>query len=67
MKKNSLKKWFVIYTKSRNELRVTERLSCIGIEVYTPTRSRGPTMVGSEEKNNSAFVAFYGISMSKRE
>lgn len=38
MKKNSLKKWFVIYTKSRNELRVTERLSCIGIEVYTPTR-----------------------------
>ena len=38
MKKNSLKKWFVIYTKSRNELRVTERLLCIGIEVYTPTR-----------------------------
>ena len=38
MKKNSLKKWFVIYTKSRNELRVTERLSCLGIEVYTPTR-----------------------------
>ena len=38
MKKNSLKKWFVIYTKSRNELRVTERLSCLGIEVYTSTK-----------------------------
>ena len=34
----SKKKWFVLCTKPRNELKVTERLSKIGFEVYTPTK-----------------------------
>ena len=33
------KSWFVLYTKPRNELKVTERLSALGIEVYAPTRT----------------------------
>ena len=32
------KKWFVLCTKPRNELKVTDRLNRIGIEVYTPTK-----------------------------
>ena len=32
------KKWFVLCTKPRNELKVTERLTSIGVEVYTPTK-----------------------------
>jgi transcriptional antiterminator RfaH len=32
------KKWFVLCTKPRNELKVTEGLTRIGIEVYTPTK-----------------------------
>ena len=32
------KKWFVIYTKSRTEIKVSQRLSVLGIENYTPTR-----------------------------
>ena len=31
------KKWFVIYTKPRNEIKVSQRLSVLGIENYTPT------------------------------
>jgi transcriptional antiterminator RfaH len=38
MKEGSLKKWFVLCTKPRNELKVTERLARIGVEVYTPTK-----------------------------
>ena len=37
MKGKTSKKWFVLYTKPRNELKVVERLSKLGIEVYTPT------------------------------
>jgi len=32
------KKWFVIYTKPRTEIEVSQRLSVLGIENYTPTR-----------------------------
>jgi transcriptional antiterminator RfaH len=32
------KNWFVLFTKPRNELKVTERLTSIGIKVYTPCR-----------------------------
>ena len=32
------KKWFVLCTKPRNELKVTERLNRIGVKVYTPTK-----------------------------
>jgi transcription antitermination factor NusG len=32
------KKWFVVYTKHRNEIKVSQRLSVLGIENYTPTR-----------------------------
>ena len=32
------KNWFVLFTKPRNELKVTERLTSIGIEAYTPCR-----------------------------
>ena len=32
------KNWFVIYTKPRQELKVLERLTNLGIEAYTPTK-----------------------------
>ena len=32
------KKWFVLYTKPRTEIKVSQRLSVLGIENYTPTR-----------------------------
>jgi len=32
------KNWFVLYTKPRNELKVLDRLSILGVEVYTPTK-----------------------------
>ena len=38
MMEGSSKKWFVLYTKPRNELKVTERLTAIGIEAYTPAK-----------------------------
>ena len=38
MKTLDSKKWFVIYTKPRTELKVSQRLSVLGIENYTPTR-----------------------------
>ena len=33
-----LKNWFVLYTKPRQELKVLERLTILGIEAYTPTK-----------------------------
>ena len=33
------KNWFVLYTKPRNEMKVTKRLSALGIEVYAPTKT----------------------------
>jgi len=38
MKTPDSKKWFVIYTKPRAEIKVSQRLSVLGIENYTPTR-----------------------------
>jgi len=38
MKTLDSKKWFVIYTKPRTEIKVSQRLSVLGIENYTPTR-----------------------------
>ena len=38
MMEEGSKKWFVLCTKPRNELKVTERLTRIGVEVYTPTK-----------------------------
>ena len=38
MKDGSIERWFVLCTKPRNELRVTERLSKIGVKVYAPTK-----------------------------
>ena len=32
-------KWFVVYTKSRNELKVQNHLISIGIDAFTPTRT----------------------------
>jgi transcriptional antiterminator RfaH len=32
------KNWFVLFTKPRSELKVTERLIRIGVEVFTPTK-----------------------------
>ena len=34
----SSREWFVLCVKPRNELKVTDRLSGLGIEVYTPAR-----------------------------
>ena len=39
------KKWFVFYTKPRTEIKVSQRLSVLGIENYTPTRMESQTMV----------------------
>lgn len=38
MRRISKKDWFVLCTKSRQELKVLERLSQLGIETYTPTK-----------------------------
>jgi len=38
MMEGSSKKWFVLFTKPKNELKVTERLTRIGVQVYTPTK-----------------------------
>ena len=38
MKTLDSKKWFVIYTKPRTEIKVSQRLSVLGIENYTPNR-----------------------------
>jgi len=38
MKTPDSKKWFVIYTKPRTEIKVSQRLSVLGIENYTPAR-----------------------------
>jgi transcriptional antiterminator RfaH len=38
MMENASKKWFVLCTKPRNEIKVAERLSKIGTEVYAPTK-----------------------------
>jgi transcriptional antiterminator RfaH len=35
---NISKNWFVLFTKPRNELKVTERLRSIGIHGYTPCK-----------------------------
>jgi transcriptional antiterminator RfaH len=35
---NISKNWFVLFTKPRNELKVSERLTSIGIEAYAPCR-----------------------------
>ncbi len=32
------KKWFVLFTKPRHELKVLERLISLGIQTYTPTK-----------------------------
>ena len=32
------RKWFVLYTKPRTEIKVSQRLSVLGIENYIPTR-----------------------------
>jgi transcriptional antiterminator RfaH len=39
MTANTSKKWFVLCTKPRNEIKLAERLSKIGIEVYAPTKT----------------------------
>ena len=36
---NNSKNWFVVYTKPRNELKVLQRLSILGIQVYVPTKT----------------------------
>ena len=38
MSSKGIQEWFVLCTKSRQELKVIERLSQLGIESYTPTK-----------------------------
>ena len=38
MRRKSKKDWFVLYTKSRQELKVIEYLNKLEIEAYTPTK-----------------------------
>ena len=39
MREESIKDWFVLCTKARQELKVLEHLSQLGIETYTPTKT----------------------------
>ena len=39
MNTKTSKKWFVVYTKPRAELKVVDRLSATGIKVYAPTQT----------------------------
>ena len=39
MNTKTCKKWFVVYTKPRAELKVVDRLSATGIKVYAPTQT----------------------------
>ena len=39
MREKSEKDWFVLYTKPRQELKVLECLTQLGIETYTPTKT----------------------------
>ncbi len=39
MRQKREKDWFVLCTKARQELKVLERLSQLGIETYTPTKT----------------------------
>ena len=54
------KKWFVVYTKPRTEIKVSQRLSVLGIENYTPTRMEVRQWSDRKKKDTSAFIAFYG-------
>ena len=38
MLSSNSRKWFVLYTKPRTEIKVSQRLSVLGIENYMPTR-----------------------------
>ena len=38
METTNTKNWFVLYTKPRQEVKVLDRLSFLGIESYTPTK-----------------------------
>ena len=38
MKQNNNNDWFVLYTKARQELKVLERLTNLGVKAYTPTK-----------------------------
>ena len=38
MKQNNNNDWFVLYTKARQELKVLERLTHLGIKAYTPVK-----------------------------
>jgi transcription antitermination factor NusG len=39
MQQDAKKEWFVLYTKSRGEKKLSERLNSSGIEAYCPTRT----------------------------
>lgn len=39
MRQENKKAWFVLCTKARQELKVSERLSQLGIETYAPTKT----------------------------
>ncbi len=60
MKDKTSKKWFVLYTKPRNELKVAERLSKLGIEVYTPTRMEVRQW---SDRKKMFFIALYGVGL----
>jgi len=65
MKTPDSKKWFVIYTKPRNEIKVSQRLSVLGIENYTPTRMEIRQWSDRKKKNSGGIIAFYGVDKFK--
>ena len=54
--------WNVIYTKSRSEIKVEERLKNIGIEAYCPVRTELKFWSDRKKNNFSPSFTIYGIS-----
>ena len=59
--------WFVLCTKPRNELMVTERLTRLGVEVYTPTKIEVRQWSDRKKKSDCPFIAFDGVGSIIRE
>jgi hypothetical protein len=61
MKTLDSKKWFVLFTKPRTEIKVSQRLSVLGIENYTPTRIVVRQWSDRKKKDTSDLIALYGV------
>ena len=54
------KKWFVLIPRPRTEIKVSQRLSVLGIENYTPTRIEVRQWSDRKKKILVPLLTFYG-------